>query len=351
MTTLKEIAQMCGVSPSTVSNILNGKPKVSEATKKRVLDVIKETGYQPNYFAQGMRKQKTRIIGVLAEDLDQFSSPGVIEGIMSYCEQRNYRTILENMRLYQRWGNTWFDQEKKYNSILKPAMQQLLSIKVDGIIYVAGHARNISCFPEDFELPGVIAYGYSRSLKFPSVVIDDEKAAYDATRYLIDKGYRKIGVITGVISNIHTQKRTLGYQKALYEERILFNPKLVLNGNWTRTSGYEAVPALLAEGITAIFCMNDIMAAGVYDYLYEHNLVPGKDISVIGYDNREPAAYLRPQLTTMEIPLMTIGEKAAEAMLDILETEDEVQTTERNLEAVEIPVDCHLVERNSVEPI
>src|SRR5574344_1873288 len=100
MITLKEVAQTCGVSVATVSNILNGKPKVSEATKQRVLEVVKQTGYQPNYFAQGMRKQKTEMIGIITEDLNEFSSTPIVEAIMAYCEDHGYRTILINMRMY-----------------------------------------------------------------------------------------------------------------------------------------------------------------------------------------------------------------------------------------------------------
>lgn len=94
MVTLKEIAQECNVSATTVSNILNGKPKVSEETRLKVLDVVKRRGYQPNYIAQGLRNQKTRTIGIIAEDIAQFSTPGMIESIMAFCEEKGYRTIV-----------------------------------------------------------------------------------------------------------------------------------------------------------------------------------------------------------------------------------------------------------------
>ena len=345
MVTLKEVAQMCNVSISTVSNILNGKPKVSEETKKRVLQVMQETGYQPNYFAQGMRKQKTQIIGILAEDLHQFSSPGVIEGIMAYCESHNYRTVLENMRLYDRWGCSWYDQEKLYDSVLEPALQQLMSIKVDGIIYVAGHARIINCFPEDFRLPAVVAYAYSGSRRFPSVVIDDEKGGYDITRYLLENGHRKIGVIAGDRQNIHTQKRALGYQKALFEDQLLFNPDWIQYGDWERQSGYEAAVKLLEDDVTAIFCMNELMAGGAYDYIYEHGLKPGTDISVVGYDNRELSGFFGPPLTTMEIPLTTIGENAGRVLLRLLQADKEEAKEEWGKEYL---IPCKLIERKSV---
>lgn len=346
MITQKEIAEMCGVSTSTISNILNGKLKVSPATRHKVLEVVKQTGYQPNYFAQGMRKQKTNIIGIITEDLVQFSSPPIIERIMAYCEDMNYRTILINMRLYDRWRSTWYDDEKKLQSALQPAIQELLSIKVDGIMYVAGHGRIINCFPDDFSIPAMVVYAYSKSPRFTSVVIDDEKGGYDMTRYLISMGHRKIGVIAGAANNMHTQKRSLGYQKALFEDQILYNPDWIRFGDWSRQSGYQECGQLIKEGVTAIFCMNDDMAAGVFDYLYEHDMKAGEDISIAGYDNMEVSGYLKPALTTNEIPFAEIGRKSAEIMIDSLAEDYEGS---RATEVVKIP--CQIIERNSVRNI
>lgn len=337
---------MCGVSTSTISNVLNGKRKVSEATRQKVLDIVKKTGYQPNYFAQGMRKQKTNIIGIIAEDLIQFSSPPIIERIMAYCEDMHYRTILINMRMYDKWMDTWYDDEEKLQSVLKPAIRELISIKVDGIIYVAGHARLANCFPDDFEVPAIVVYAYSKSPNFASVVIDDEKGGYDMTRYLISRGHRKIGVIAGTADNLHTQKRILGLQKALYEERIPFNPDWIKYGNWKRDSGYREAEGLIREDVTAIFCLNDDMAAGVYDYLYEHGLRAGEDISIAGYDNMEISGYLKPALTTNEIPFVQIGIKSAELMIKLLNDEYELKP---GSEIIKMP--CRIIERDSVKKI
>ncbi|MGE5612910.1 MAG: LacI family DNA-binding transcriptional regulator [Bacillota bacterium] len=346
MVTLKEIAQMCGVSLSTVSNILNGKKKVSEATKQRVLEIVKQTGYQPNYFAQGMRKRKTKMIGIITEDLKLFSSSPIIERVMAYCEDNNYRSILINLRLYDRWGNTWFNDESKLQAVLGPAIKELLSIKVDGIIYVAGHSRVVNCFPEDFPIPAVVVYAYSRSPKFTSIVIDDEKGGFDITRYLISMGHRNIGVIAGAADNMHTQKRILGYQRALYEEQIPYNPDWIVYGDWDRPSGYLMAEKLIKgnKDITAIFCMNDDMAAGVYDYMEEHNMQVGEDISIAGYDNMDISGYLKPALTTNEIQLAEIGTKASEILIKRLAEESEKTEIP---EVIKVP--CRMIIRKSVK--
>ncbi|NLM09845.1 MAG: LacI family transcriptional regulator [Clostridiaceae bacterium] len=344
MITLKEIAQICDVSISTVSNILNGKPNVSEETRQRVLEVVNQTGYKPNYFAQGIRKQKTKIIGIIVEDLNLFSTTPIVGAIMAYCEELDYRTILINMRLYDKWQDTWYNDEQKFNSVLQPSIKELLSIKVDGIVYVAGHCRVINCFPDDFKIPGIVVYGISNSPKFTSVVIDDKKGGYDITKYLISMGHRKIGVIAGTPDNLHTMRRILGYQKALFEEEILYNPDFVRYGDWMRPSGYREAESLIKEGVSAIFCMNDLMAVGLYDYLYEKGIQVGEDISVVGYDNKEISECIRPGLTTNEIQLEKIGQEAAKIMIKMLE-EDYVAS--KSQEIIKIP--CRLIIRESVK--
>ncbi|MDW2800764.1 LacI family DNA-binding transcriptional regulator [Clostridium boliviensis] len=347
MVTLKEIAKRCDVSVSTVSNILNGIPKVSEETKKRVLQVIKETGYQPNYIAQGLRKKKTKLIGIIAEDISLFSTPIIIESIMSYCESKNYRTIMVNLRLYARWNEQWYQDEEEYNSVLNPALQELLSIQVDGIIYVPGHARNMRCFHKDLEIPAVMTYGYTHTPLFPSVVIDDEKGGYDMTEYLLNMGHTRIGIIGGRKDNIHMDKRLTGYQRALYDRQIFYNPDLVCYGNWDRECGYEGAKSLLKKNVTAIFCFCDIIAGGVYDYLEENGLEAPEDISVVGFDDQIIAEYFRPSLTTAALPLKEIGKKAAELLIQSLDQEGEEKEPGIN----EIAVPCTLIFRKSVRKL
>lgn len=342
MVTIKEIARECNVSPTTVSNILNGRPNVGEETKKRVLEVVRKRGYQPNYIARGLRIQKTRMIGIIVEDLVQFSTAGVVDGIMEQCEKLGYRTIVQNLRLYSRWSDAWFDDENAYYSILNPALQEVRQIQADGVIYVAGHERYIRCFPEDFSLPAVMSYAYEKSGTIPSVVLDDERGGYEITRYLISMGHQKIGVIAGKEDNIHTQKRLLGYQRALYEEKLFFNPDVVCYGKWKRESGYQMTGKLLEAGVSAIFCMADHMAGGAYDYLEEHGLKAGKDLAVVGFDNQDMAEYFSPPLTTMKLPLREIGKKAAEILL----TELEGETCRETQKEIKIP--CSLIVRDSV---
>jgi len=344
MVTLKEIARECKVSPTTVSNILNGKPKVSEETKQRVLETIDKMGYRPNYIAQGLRTRKTKTIGIIAEDIAQFSTPEIVEGIMSCCEEKGYRTIVKNLRLYARWKDSWFDNESNYHSILDPALKELESIRVDGIIYVAGHARVVHCFPDGFKTPAVMAYAFADNKNVPSVAINDKDSACELIHYLVSKGHRRIGVIGGKENNIHTQQRLLGYQKALFEHQILFNPAWVRYADWQKEGAYEEAKELLKTDVTAVFCMADRMAGGVYRCLKEMGLQAGKDIAVAGFDNQDIAEYFVPGLTTMALPLIKIGNISADLLLKRMEgREEEIP------EKVLIP--CTFIERESVHQI
>ena len=348
MVTLKEIAGRCNVSATTVSNILNGKPKVSEKTREEVMQVVRELGYQPDYIAQGLRRKKTRTIGIIAEDIAQFTTPTMVESIMAYCEERGYRTIVQNLRLYGRWSDQWFNQEEEYERVLEPALMELRSVKVEGIIYLAGHARVIKSISEHFPIPVVMAYAYTKLPHIPSVVIDDRKSSYELVSYLLSKGHTKIGVVAGKEDNIHTQRRLLGYQEALYDAGVTYNPKWVRFGDWERPSGHAEAGALIEEGVTAIYCMADRMAGGVYDYLEEHDIRVGEDISVIGFDNQDIAEYFRPALTTTALPLAEIGRKSAEILLKRL---DEEWTEPEKEEIIEIPIPCKFIERKSVRKI
>ena len=346
MVTLKEIAERCDVSAATVSNVINGKAKTSEETRQRILQVIDETGYQPNIIAKGLRIKRSSTIAIIAEDLAQFTSPAIIESIMETCEKKDYRVIVHNLRLYDRWQDTWYGREDEITSVINPVIKDIVSAQIDGVIYVAGHTRIVKTFNENFDLPLVMCYAYSQSSKIPSVVIDDEKSAYDMVSYLINNGHERIGFVGGRIDNIHTAQRLMGYQKAMFENGLLFDPNLIYYGDWSRKAGYEGAKVLLEQNVTALFGISDLMTGGIYDYLYEKGIAIGKEVSVAGFDNESISAFFRPKLTTMELPLRTIGKKSAELLLDQLEDEDDKLRVSEEPEVISIP--CKMIVRNSV---
>jgi len=345
--TIKDIARECGVSIATVSNVLNGKNKAGADTQAKILETIKKYDYKPNKVAKGLRSRKTGIIGIIVEDLSQFTSPGIVEGITRYIEQFGYKAILINMRLYSRWSDSWFNNESMLDEIIKQSLDDLSAIMVDGIIYVAVHAREVHKIPESMKIPAVMVYSFEENPNVASVVIDDEKSAYEEVKYLLEKGHREIGIIGGREDNLHTQFRMKGALRALSEYGIEQKDDRICYALWNKEEGYNAMKAFSEKGLTAVFCMTDRMAGGVYQYAHEYNISIGRELSVAGYDNQMIAEYLDPMLTTMALPLDALGESAAKILMS------ELKGTDCDVELVDgiYRIPCTFKERESVADI
>jgi len=315
MVTLKDIAKMCNVSPSTVSNVLNGKNSMGDEVKQRVLEAVRETGYRPNYYARNMRIAKSGTIGIIVEDLCQFSSPFIVEMILEYLENKGYRPILMNLRMYYKLKTTNIEDEDTLCEILEPVLQQMDAIKVEGIIYVAAHCRMLKKVTKLIKGMAVYTYAYADPAEYTSVIIDDETGAFDMMNYIISKGHKKIGIIAGSEDNYHTQARIKGLQRALFNSGIPFNPDLMVYGAWDMNSGYEQAKKILNKDITALWCMNDRMASGAYGAARELGIEIGKDISIAGFDDHELSSSLYPLLTTYELPLYAIGFRTAQILV------------------------------------
>ncbi len=155
MATIKEIAKACNVSVATVSNILNDKPGASAATRKNVMAMIEKMNYTPNVVAKNLKLQKTRSIGVIAEDMTIFSIPDIIDGITEQCEQVDYQILLINLRLYKKYNDTYYSKDDYYE-VVHREIKKLMQKQVEGIIYVASHERPILCIPENLPIPAVM---------------------------------------------------------------------------------------------------------------------------------------------------------------------------------------------------
>ncbi len=349
MITVKEIAKMCDVSPSTVSNILNGKTNMTAETREKVLACIEETGYRPNYFAQGMRRQNNKTICIIAEEICQFSSPRIVESIMMYCEKHGYRTIFINLGMYNKWDNSGVrvGSAKLIEENTTPAFLEAQAIRADGVIFVAAHGRELNVVPENYDIPVIYAYAYSKDNKYKSILIDEQQGGETVVDYLFDNGHKKIGIIAGSADSYHTIERLNGVKNAFNQKGIKFDDKLVEYGDWQRKSGYDAAKKLLKKNVTAIWAMNDIMALGAYDYIREQNLEINKDVSIIGFDDREIASYAYPPLTTVAINLDDIGVLAAQMIIDAVENPD----NENNIVSEPVKIGCNFVKRQSVAKI
>lgn len=339
MSTIKEIAKAARVSTATVSNVLNNTARVKEETRQVVLKAVEELNYTPNVLAKGLKMNKSHTIGIITEDITVFNTPEIVNGIDEYMGRNNYYIVLYNLRLHNRFGY-YYAEKDEYPQLIKSAVNVLLGKQIDGIIYIGANYREIPFSAKDSKVPMVYAYCYNGNE--PSVGYDDETVSYELASLLIRQGHRQIGLIAGSEESICTRSRMKGFQKALYESQILFDPNLVKYGDWTKESGYRLGRELLSHSITAVWCMNDNMAAGVYDLADHMNLsIPGQ-LSVVGFDNRESSWSCHPKLTTVDLPLNQIGKRSAEYLLNILNTKQ----AEPDGSSLLLP--CRVVERQSV---
>lgn len=336
MATIRSIAERANVSIATVSKVLNGKNGVKEETRQLILNVAQELNYRPNLNARSLKSGRAYTIGIIAEDITVFNTPDIIDGIALACDRANYHYILANLRLFKRFGHHMPD-EATHMAILKDAISVLLSRQVAGILYVGSHSHVVNCLAELTEVPIVCAYCTSPTLT--SVIYDDEKAGYDLTECLLRHGDTRIGMITGPVESPHSTNRSRGHMRALYAHSVPYDPTLTLPGDWERDSGFAYAKTLIDAGVTAIFAHNDIMALGVLDYCNAHGIDVGKDLRLIGFDNRDISLVTRPRLSTVLPPLNEIGQTAAAELLRILDGGSQ--------EAKVIQLSCKIIERES----
>lgn len=347
MSTGKDIAKITGVSTATVSNVLNSKHGAAGPAKMReIFEVAESLHYRPNILAKNLKQKKTNSIGVITEDLTVFNTPEIVDGIDEYCEDNGYEIILANMRLFKRYNNDFTDTPE-HQQLFDSMISTMVAKQVEGIIYVGYHCRRIKYLPSLVHVPFVYAYCYPKELLYSSVLFDDEKAAYEVGKLLLEKGHRNIGVISGPSDSMNAQSRLKGFQRALYENGIRYNTASTFYGDWDSRSGYQYTDPLLEQGVTAIFAFNDMTASGVYKRCMERNLVIGKDISLFGYDNIEICkGYVSP-ISSVAPPLNEMGRKSAELVLS--QIKQHKMPSKENCKPILLP--CTIFERESVASV
>mgnify|MGYP000949119999 CR=1 FL=1 len=309
MVTISDVAKKAHVSRSTVSRVLNNqRHHVREETRRAVLQAAQDLGYRPNSIARSLKTKKSHCIGVITDDIDTPFLPSMLKAIEHYAFSRGYSALVCN-------SGYELDRQKAY-------IEMLTQRQVDGIIFAASFVYSYTEELINPGLPIVYAYSYSPHPKKNSVLSDDMSAACQAVDYLVNLGHRRIGYINGPEDVIPSRERIKGYRKALQDHGLIFDVGLVRNGEWEEPkSAYQAAKELLAlqDPPTAIFAANDVMASGVIDAAADLGLQVPNDISVIGYDDRDMARFLKPALTTVRLPMADIGSTAAKMLIDSLE--------------------------------
>ncbi len=332
MVTQKDVAKKAGVSSMTVSRVINNQPNVKEETRRKVLKAIKELGYYPNTLARGLNTNKLFSIGIVIPFTSHlFSTPYYVElltGIEKACAEYNYEMVF----LPKKDEISPVDYCKLY-----------YERKADGLLIIAPAINDEQIKKiEENKIPCVLIDGRFKGKNILFVDGDNVKGGFLATEYLIKKGHKKIGFISGWWFVRNTQDRLKGYKKALKKYSIKILPEYIVKGDFSEEAGYNGMNYLLnlKEKPTAVFCANDLMAIGAIKAVNQKGLKVPDDISIIGFDNIKLTEYYEPAITTIKQFAKEKGYKAVQLLLGLI-------NNKKNLKS-EI-FDVELIERDSVK--
>lgn len=340
MTTLKDIAKLAGVSVASVSYVINGKKELSEETTKRINDAIDQTNFAPHTLAKSLRMGKTLTIGVLVEDIRGMPIANIVNGVEENLEEHGYQMILNDLHMLEKLYNQ-YDQIAGYQDYINNSVKQMLRSHVDGIIYVGLHDRHIDNIIHPIEKPFVYAYSHGAKHDY-YVSYNNIDGAMDAVNHLIHHGHREIAILAGHPDSFPTHERMKGFIASMNNAGFPVREGYIYYGDWEYESGYQQIKKILAlpNRPTAVFVMNDLMAAGCINYALESGLKIPQDLSIIGFDNREIASYLPVPLTTIQVPNTKIGHESAKMLLALMQG--------RQVEQNCMILPCTLIERASV---
>lgn len=308
MITIKEVAELAKVSQATVSRAINNHPTVKDANRQKVYAAIEQLGYKPNAFAQALASSRSNSIGMLVGSLD-----GPFYGPLMHHTEDTIRK--NNNHLIVTSGQESHSKEKD-------SIEFLRSKRVDGFILHSDKLSDDELIDVVKEAPATIILNrYIPDIDQHCIYIDNEYGGYLATKHLLEHGHKNIACITGQLSKGDSRDRLQGYRLALSEAGIKYNPSYVIEGRFDHDGNHDRARRLLdrAPEITAVFCQNDNIALAVYDVAVEKDIIIGKDLSVVGFDNDYHSAHIRPRLTTVNFPVEEMGIEAAKGVLAMVQ--------------------------------
>ncbi|MBN1640595.1 MAG: LacI family DNA-binding transcriptional regulator [Anaerolineae bacterium] len=307
--TIRDVAKHAGVSKSTVSRVLSARDRpVSDGAKRRVLAAVEALGYEPNPLARGLRRGETRTLGLVVRSTANPFFAEVARGAEDAALAQGYSLLI---------CNTDGDpaRERSYIDVL-------LRKQIDGIFFLTARTR-------DDQMRSILRQGIavvttarpSPDLATDCVWTDNVAGGRAATSHLVSLGHRRIACIAGARDLSLSEDRLAGYRAALAEARMPVEERYVVLGDFRPEGGYQAARRLLAldPRPTALFACNDLMAIGAICAATEIGLAVPQDLSVVGFDNLELAAFGNPPLTTIAQPTHEIGRIAAAMLIDRLQ--------------------------------
>lgn len=312
--TIKDIADIAGVSKSTVSRVLDGNPRISEETRKRVFEIINKYGYNPNAAARNLARQKTHAVGiVMPHGESEFYCTSffqeLLKGICSTVTEYNYDVLLTT-------GNPSESE----------AISRLISTsKVDGIILLRSNVddENIKMLLEE-KFPFVLIGTCLEKNEIYSVDNDNIKAAYDLTGHMLEAGKKRIAFIGGNENAVFTVMRLEGYKKCLMDNSININTAYIKVGQFMEECGYNSMKELMTSAVPpdAVIVMDDTICMGAMRYLEEIKARIPEDIAVACFNDSVYTRYSRPSITAVTVDSNKLGMSAAETLLEVLNNKE-----------------------------
>ena len=316
--TLAEIARLADVSVSTVSRALSNQHyPLKEKTRQEILSLAEQLGYKPNLVARSLQNNRSHLVGVIVDRMQSPFSAATVQGIQDGLRNAGYSISIA--------------YSNRDQALAIEAINSFYSRQVDGIVILNSwlHTYNdpiLSMQDRPFVFVNRVFSNCLQSCVGPG----DRYGAQLATQHLVDLGHQRIGYINGVESWIEAQDRLSGYRDILVKHNLLLDEALIRHGDWGVDSGYRATQELLAldERPTAIFSANDIMALGAMYAIQDAGLHTPGDVALVGYDDRDFAAWIRPALTTVRMPSFEMGQAAARLLLQQIAREDPEDATQ-----------------------
>ena len=337
MVTLKQIAEELGISVATVSKALKEYSDVSKRTRALVRETAHRLNYKPNSFAVNLRTKESKTIGIIIPEIVHHFFSSVIKGIVSQAEKKGYLVIMLQ-------SNESYDLEKKQ-------LDLLISKRVDGILISLAngtgnfdHIKNVI----SQDIPLVMFDKIAKVVNCSKVIIDDRKAAYMATKYLINIGCKKIAHFRGPLLPQNSIDRFLGYKQALLDNNIKYDSSLVYINECSDKSfeeGKKNAKQLLKDhkDVDGIFINTDLVAIGAMTLFLEKGIKIPEQINIVGFSNWFMSSVISPSLTTVDQPGFKMGKKA----FKILYKEMMAKKKNKNFDYKQVVLDTELVIRDS----
>lgn len=301
------VATLAGVSTATVSRVLNNSKPVNEATRVKVEAAVAQLGYRANAFGRILRKAESRLLLVLVPDFSNPYYAEIVRGVESVARHRGYNILLADS------PGTWTEDGA--------SLDMLYNRMTDGVISLAHIHERPELIAKVRDLPWVSCSEFMPGSGVPYVSVDHRQAAVDAVQYLLNRGHRRIALITGDEDYLWARQRREGYTAALARAGIPLQPELVrVAPGIDYAHGAAAAGGLLSlqELPTAVFAVSDTLAIGAIKAFRRAGKLVPRDIAVIGFDNLPIADVFEPGLTTIAQPMHELGRAATELVLERL---------------------------------